>query len=188
MPSWAQVSVSGNSDRLGLRSQVAGMADPGTISPAIDDAYWFAYSKEIVERALASRNEQAAKFQNLIAWLWAIYTAGAAVGLNLGKANYSIWITVLIALPSLILIVAYWFAVQAQAPVDTEFDPRSPTEIKDAYVQAVIQKKKQLRWAQGWSIAGGVFVAIALGVASFERQSMNSTPQSPRLPVSHSLL
>jgi len=149
------------------------MADPQTISPAIDDAYWFAYSKEIIEKSLGSRNDQAAKLQNLIAWLWGIYTASAAVGLSLGKANYSILTTVLIAFPSLILILAYWSAVDAQSPVDVEFDPRSPTEIKQAYIHAVDQKKKQLTRARRWSIAAGLFVAIALFAGSFGKQSVS---------------
>jgi hypothetical protein len=149
------------------------MADPQTISPAIDDSYWFSYSKEIVGNYLGSRNDQAAKLQNLIVWLWGIYTASAAVGLSLGKANYSILTTALIAFPSLILIFAYWSAVDAQSPIDVEFDPRSPTEIKQAYIHAVDQKKKQLTKARCWSIAAGIFVSIALLAASFGKQSVS---------------
>jgi hypothetical protein len=149
------------------------MADPQTISPAIDDAYWFAYSKATIDKALAGRNDQAAKLQNLIAWLWTIYTASAAVGLSLGKANYSLLTTVLIALPSFILIFAYWSAVEAQSPVDVQFDPRSPTEIKESYIHAVDQKKKQLGSARLWSFVAGIFVAIALLAASFGKQSVS---------------
>src|ERR1044071_644190 len=132
------------------------MADPQTISPAIDDAYWFAYSKEIIEKSVGTLNDQAAKLQNLIGWLWGIYTASAAVGLTLAKASYPVLPTVLIASPSLILVFAYWSAVDAQRGVDVEFDPRSPTEIKQAYLYTVGQKKKRFTKARCWSIAAGI--------------------------------
>ena len=148
------------------------MADPQIVSPVIDDGFWFAYSKEIIEKSLGSRNDQAAKLQSLIAWLWGIYTAGAALGLGLGKANSPL-LTALIALPSLILIFAYWSAVDAQSPVDVEFDPRSPTEIKQAYILAVDHKKKQFAKARRWSMAAGIFVAIALFAGSFGKPSAN---------------
>src|SRR5437762_13700390 len=107
------------------------MLDPITVQPVVDDAYWFAYSKELVEKAITSRNEQAARFQSLVGWLWGIYTASAALGLTLGKANLPTCVKVVIALPSLFLIFAYWMAVEAQTPADVEFDPRSPTQIRD---------------------------------------------------------
>jgi len=149
------------------------MPDPQTISPAIDDAYWFAYSKTIVEKSIASRNDQSAKLQNMIGWLWTIYTASAVVGLNLGKANYSFGVTLAIAFPSVILIFAYWSAVNAQSPVDLEFDPRSPTEIREAYIYAVGQKRRQFFWARFWSIVAGFFVAIVLLAGSFCKQSVS---------------
>ncbi len=147
------------------------MADPEPVHPALDDAYWFAYSKELVEKAITSRNEQAARLQNLVVWFWGIYTAGAAVGLTLGKANFGLIQTAVIALPSFLLILAYWFAVRAQTPIDVEFESQSPTKIIEAYKLSVNEKKKLLRTANILSLVAGLFVAIALAVASLAKQA-----------------
>src|SRR5690242_3503646 len=138
------------------------MPDPGTVSPALDDAYWFTYSKDIVEKAVTSRNEQAARFQTFIVWLWGIYTASAAVGLTLGSKNFPWYSTVLIALPSVILILAYWSTVYAQTPPYVGFDPRSPTEIMAAYDEGVRQKEKLLRKTKRWSLAAALAIGVAL--------------------------
>jgi hypothetical protein len=147
------------------------MPDSETVRPALDDAYWFAYSKELVDKAITSRNEQAARLQNLVVWLWGIYTASAAVGLTLGKAHFGPLTTAFIALPSLLLIVAYVFAVGAQTPIDVEFDVQSATKIKNAYTESVNRKKKFLGRAHLLSFVAGIFVGIALIVASFAKQA-----------------
>ncbi len=146
------------------------MADPEPVHP-IDDAYWFAYSKELVERAITSRNEQAARLQNMVVWFWGIYTASAAVGLTLGKANFGVIKTVVIALPSLLLIVAYGFAVRAQTPIDVQFESQSATKITDAYRESVKRKKALLGLAHLLSFIAGLFVGVALLVASLTKQA-----------------
>jgi hypothetical protein len=146
------------------------MADPELVHP-IDDAYWFAYSRELVAKAITSRNEQAARLQNMVVWLWGIYTASAAVGLTLGKANFGLIKTVVIALPSLLLIVAYGFAVRAQTPIDVQFESQSATKIIDAYRESVNRKKALLGMAHLLSFIAGIFVGITLLVTSLTKQA-----------------
>jgi hypothetical protein len=142
------------------------MGDPGIVPPTLDDKYWFNYSKELVDKAIASRNEQAARFVTLVGWLWTIYTASAAVGLTLGKENLTLGPKLFIALPSFILIIAYWLAVRAQTPPNIEFDPQSPQQIRTAYANGVRQKKNLLGWAHFSSLVGGIAVGVALITAS----------------------
>ncbi len=158
------------------------MPDPGTVRPVLDDAYWFAYSKDIVEKAVASRNEQAARFQTFIVWLWGIYTASAAVSLTLGKENLPLYAKVFIALPSLILILAYWSAVQAQTPPYVRFDPRSPTEIMAAYDEQVRQKENLLWWARAWSFVAAFLIGAALVLASLTKPAEKSTEKQVTAP------
>jgi hypothetical protein len=160
------------------------MADSEPVRPALDDAYWFAQSKQMVERAISSRNEQAGKFATWLGWLWTIYTAGTTVGLTLGKTKYSFGATLLIASPSLILIIAYWQAVQAQTPTHTDFDLRSPTEIQEAYNRSVKQKEELLKLARRWSFAAAFAIGIAMVAASWAKpveKPMEKQAASPEL-------
>lgn len=143
---------------------------PEPIKPAIDDQYWFDYSKKRIDSASSSRNDAAAKLQTLIVWLWGIYTAGAAVGMSLAKASYHFLTIVIIALPSLLLIAAYWIAMWVQMPISAAFDPRIPEDIKSAYLEDVNSKSWRLHIAIFLSFLAALLVALALIVASFTKQ------------------
>jgi hypothetical protein len=148
------------------------MGDPGMVpSPAVDDVFWFAYSTELIKNAITSRNEQAARLQNLVVWLWGIYTASATVGLTLGKAHFGCITTGVIACPSFVLIIAYLCAVRAQAPVDVQFEAKSPQAIEAAYTKTVNRKKLLLGSAHVLSFVAGICVGIALIAASFAKQA-----------------
>jgi hypothetical protein len=60
------------------------------------------------------------------------------------------------------LIAVYWCAVYVQLPVAVEFDPRSPTEIQNAYKIGVTAKNRRLKWTVALSIIATIFVAFAL--------------------------
>jgi hypothetical protein len=148
------------------------MCDSGIDPQTLDEKYWFNYSRtELVGKAINSRNEQAARLQNVVVWLWGIYTASATVGLTLGKTNFGPKTTGVIACPSFLLIIAYLCAVRAQTPVDVQFEAKSPTAIKEAYTKTVKRKRQLLAWAHGLSFLAGIFVGIALIVASFAKQA-----------------
>jgi hypothetical protein len=44
------------------------------LAPAVDDAFWFEKSKEIVDNALSRRDKAAETLCSLIAWLSSLYT------------------------------------------------------------------------------------------------------------------
>ncbi|MBI5875022.1 MAG: hypothetical protein HZB81_04130 [Deltaproteobacteria bacterium] len=136
----------------------------------INDKFWFELSKEIVKNGTEKRNEAGAKLQTLIAWLWGIYTAGATVGISLSKTSYSLPIILLIASPSIVLIVAYWVAVWVQMPVSAKFDPRIPQDIMRAYLKGVKTKSWRLTIAVSLSFIAAVLVSFALIVASLSKE------------------
>lgn len=141
-----------------------------SVKPTVDDRYWFELSKEMVQTATSSRNEAAAKLQTMTVWLWGIYTASAAVGIALSKMSYSLPIILLIASPSTVLIAAYWFAVWVQMPVRVQFDPRIPSDIKNAYVKGITTKTWKLNGALALSLVAAILVSSAIIAASLGKQ------------------
>lgn len=140
------------------------------VRPLIDDRYWFEFSKEMVQSAPSCRNEAATKLQTLIVWLWGIYTASATVGIALSKTSYPTAIILLIASPSAILILAYWAAAWVQMPIQAEFDPRMPKDIKEAYLKGVKAKNRRLNFSIFLSFLSSVLVAFAIFAASMSKQ------------------
>ena len=136
-----------------------------TVKPSIDDQFWFDWSKAHVEGALERRQQAFEKLQNLVLWLWGIYTTFAAVGFTLSSKSLELWPTLLIALASGLLIAVYWASVWGQLPVSIEFDPRSPTEINRAHYLSISTKDTRLRIALLLSVIAAIAVAVALVVA-----------------------
>lgn len=136
------------------------------IKPKLDDQYWFDFSENLTKNAVSKRDEAAGKLQNLVIWLWGIYTASAAVGFTLSGKSLSILPTVLIAAASAALIAVYWGTIWVQMPDLIEFDPRSPTEIKKAYSNLVTSKHRRLKFTVVLSIIAAVMVSLALLLAS----------------------
>ena len=140
-----------------------------TVKPLIDDAYWFDYSKELVEGKQGKRDAAAAALQKLVVWLCGIYTASAAIGFTLSGKDLSFWPAFIIAAASGALIIVYWGTVWVQVPITVNFDPRSPTEIKQAYNEAVKRKSFRLGVTLFGSVIAAVMVSVALVVASVSK-------------------
>ena len=139
------------------------------VIPKIDDAYWFRYSEDLLTNAQKNREMAAATIQKLVIWLWGIYTASTAVGFTLSGKELTFWPAVIIASASGALIMVYWGTVWVQVPIQIEFDPRSPTEIKQAYNKSVEIKSRRLTVTLIASVVAAVMVSIALIVASVSK-------------------
>lgn len=151
------------------------------IKPKVDDQYWFNFSENLTNNAISKRDEAAVKLQNLVLWLWGIYTASAAVGFTLSGKSLSILLTILIASASAGLIAVYWGTIWVQMPKLEEFDPRSPTEIRDVYSNLVITKQHRLNLVLGLSIIAAIMVSLSLILASVP-QKPTGLPQQTGLP------
>ncbi|MBV9125514.1 MAG: hypothetical protein JO112_19370 [Planctomycetes bacterium] len=151
--------------------------------PKINDEYWFTYSESLVTKESDRREQAAEKLQNLVLWLWGLYTAAAAVGFALSKKNLSFWPALLIAAASAALIATYWGSVWVRIPLLVEFDPRSPTEIKAAYKTSVQARARRLNITLGLSILAAAMVSLALVLASVTKES-----QEPKDPAVASFL
>lgn len=114
--------------------------------------------------------------QKLVVWLWGIYTAGAAVGFALSGKDLEFWPTLIVAMPSGLLILVYWCTVWVQMPKLVAFDPRSPTEIEKAYSDIVLTKSRRLGLTLVLSVVTAVMVSIGLVVASVDEPASTDAP------------
>lgn len=140
-----------------------------SVAPSVDHAYWFEYSKNLLDGAQNKREAAAAAIQKLVVWLWGIYTASAAIGFTLSGKELSFWPAIIIAAASGALIIVYWGTVWVQVPITVNFDPRSPTEIKEAYNKAVKEKSFRLSMTLLGSVVAAIMVSVALIVASVSK-------------------
>lgn len=147
--------------------------------PKIDEQYWFNYSEGLVTKNQERAEQAADKLQNLVLWLWGIYTTLAAVGFTLSKKNLPDWAAWVIALTSVMLIVVYWCTAWVRIPKLVQFDPRSPSEIKDAYVKASEARAFRLAVTTAAALIAAVMVGASLVAASLAKE--HSDPKSPSL-------
>jgi hypothetical protein len=139
------------------------------IVPQVDDAYWFDFSKKVVDTAITRRDEAAGNLQKLVLWLWGIYTSSATIGFALSGKELSFGYTLIIASASILLIFVYWCTVWIQLPSLVKFDVRSPDDIKEAYNTMVITRNKKMVFTVFLSIIATVMVSVGLMVASISK-------------------
>ncbi len=133
-----------------------------TIKPKINDQFWFNYSEKLIKDSHTNTDVAVKKLQNLVLWLWGIYTTYSVVGSSLQESNYPFIVTFLIALTSVSLILVYWGTAWVQMPVETSFDPRSPDEIEAAYkyiLEIKISRFKKTLWL---SLFSAFMVSLSL--------------------------
>lgn len=144
----------------------------GEIKPKINDQFWFDYSEKLINE---NRTDEAAKkLQNLVLWLWGIYTTYAVIGSNLQEQHFPLWVTILIALSSASLILVYWGTTWIQMPVETSFDPRCPSEIEGAYKKITTTKISRFNKTLGASLFSAFMVSISLILMSINSSNKHN--------------
>jgi hypothetical protein len=142
------------------------MAPPTLEEVMINDFYWFSRSRAMVDTAVTSREEAAGKVLTAVGWFWTVYSTVAVVGTAVTKVAFPWWVAVVLALPTVFLLVAYLLALRVIFPYDGAFDHRSPQSIAGAYQAVLGLKRKRLRTAVvGTGVAAGT-VALAVLVAA----------------------
>jgi len=143
----------------------------------VDDEFWLQYAKKSIEKAITTRNEAASKLQKMTLWFWGLYTATFTIGVTINAIDAPFWVTLLLASPIIFLIITYWFCVLVQFPVNAEFDPTIPYEIKEAYNQGLFKKKQRFNWALTFTFISALLLGVALFSLSFvgKRDSISLT-------------
>ena len=142
------------------------MAQPTLDDVLINDFYWLARARAMVDSAITSREEAATKLVTGVGWFWTVYSTVAIVGTAIAEADFAWWVAITLALPALFLMAAYLLGLLVMIPFDGRFDPRSPTEIEQAYRAAVELKRRRLRIAVIALIVAAVSVVAAVLAAA----------------------
>lgn len=115
------------------------------LEPKISPQFWFDLSKTLVENVPDKINESASQFEKLLLWLWGVYTPLVGIGtsaISLWANTPSPGTMVLLLLPCVLLLFAYWFVSKAKSTVLVEFSPDAFDSIERAY-QNIIQTKNE---------------------------------------------
>jgi hypothetical protein len=110
----------------------------------VDDFYWLKWAATDVDESIAGRNAAAEHLRTAIAWLWTVYSAAAIIGVAFSDRQFSSWQTLLVAAPILLLPIAYGLSTFTLMPIDKQYDPREPEQIKTEYHREVKEKRHRL--------------------------------------------
>ena len=128
----------------------------------VGDRFWLAYAQDIVRGAITAPERRAEQLAAAIAWFWTIYSAAALVALTTGAARLPSAAPWLLALPSAILILAYWLAARVRRPMPIDFDQRIPEQIAQVHAAVALQKRASLRNAEAAAGVAAACVVVAL--------------------------
>lgn len=133
----------------------------------VNDQYWLKYAKSSIEKSLSSRNAAAANLEKMTLWFWGLYTASFTIGVSINIIDAPIFVLTMLASPIVLLILTYWFCILAQLPVNAEYDPTIPYEIKEAYNAGLKVKNNRFRLARVLTLVSALMLSLALFSLSF---------------------
>lgn len=121
------------------------MPDPADLNDVfVGERFWLARGRDMLLGAANSGELAAQQLMAVIGWFWTAYTAAALVGVALADRTVKAWEAVLLALPGVLLVVAYAVAAWAAMPIIVRFDPRVPFEIEEAHLAGVACSRRRL--------------------------------------------
>lgn len=142
------------------------MPEPKALEDLIvGDRFWLATAQEAVKGAIKAPEDRAAQLTTAIGWFWTVYSSAGLLAIALAGDRLGVWHALLIAVPSLVLIVAYSVAGSVGRPLLFDFDPRVPAEIAQAHGEAALAKRRALKRAERWALLGAVAVVAGLAGA-----------------------
>lgn len=149
--------------------------------PKIDDQFWFDRSEEMIKSAVGRLNSWADKIKDYVVWAFTIYTGSIIFTVEYKKINEG-WILVILVVPYVFLFGVYWYTQAFQQPKDVSFDPRSPTQIRDAYLKGYEEKSKKTSLITALSFLSLISVALALITAFILKNAQREeAPAEPYL-------
>lgn len=151
------------------------------MKPKVDDQFWFDYSEKLINSSPEKIDSAAKKLQNLIVWLWGIFTTYSVIGIKLEESHYDTWVTIVIILTSASLIFVYWGTAWAQMPIGITFDPRVPLKIEEGYTDIIIKKKFRLTIALAGSLIATLMVTLSLVLMSTNAKNSQVSEESDSL-------
>lgn len=130
--------------------------------PLIDDRYWLARGRDAVSAVPRQLEDAARTLTTAVAWFWSVYTGGTIVGTAISDRLPSTVATVLMAIPSPLLLLAYLTAARCLLPDIEPLVVNAPELIEERLLRGVALKRRQLRRAETATFLAGL--ATATGV------------------------
>ena len=128
----------------------------------VDDTYWLARAKQMVEGALDQRVATADRLTSTAAWLATLTTAGVTSLVALRKPELDTPLVVLLAFDLASVIAAYVAGLLASQPRFRSFDPRIPAEIRQAHESMVRSVRRSLLAATALILVAAVLSSVVL--------------------------
>jgi len=152
------------------------MSDPkALVDLVVGDRFWLAYAQDAVRSAVGAPEQRAAQLRTAIGWFWTVYSAAGILALAFGDQQPPGPLGLAIALPSLLLMIAYWQAGEVSTPRFIDFDPRVPDEIAQAHALAAQHKRKKLRNAEAWTAFAALAVGVSLAAGALVRSAAGAS-------------
>ena len=165
------------------KTKDAGSDNPASKILAIaDDVYWLKNARDSIDAAHKACDDAAQVLLKIIAWIWPIYTAAFAAGSIYFSKKMDTPTRILLALPILLIFLAYWFAQYALLPVFTKFDPRIPYEIRKEYNYVMNKKKCRLNWAMIYCLLAVLSLSIGLFIIRVDGLGAGNAPANSTAP------
>lgn len=130
-------------------------------SPKVDDQFWFDYSYDTVKDSINRLNTAIERTKTFMTGLLTVFTGSAIFTIEYKDLENPLLI-ILFALPYIIVLFGEWHATTSSLPKCVNFDPRSPDEIREAYIHTHDFKSKKLRTQVIISFTATFFVAVTL--------------------------
>jgi hypothetical protein len=142
----------------------------------VNDAFWLEEATKIVEGGMSARQAGAKDLITAVGWFWTAYTALAIAGLAVFKDALGFLSTVLLFLPTVLLMWAYWRATKAAQPIDIgSFDPHIPEEIEGVFLEGAKKRAKLLEDAKWTTVVAAISVIPAIAIAAFSAAADRSS-------------
>lgn len=139
--------------------------------PQVNDEYWFAKLREMLDEAPERINTSSENFEKLIIWLWGIYTTLLGLGSGAAKIlwnqSYSGKYLWLLVAPSVLLLIAYWLATKARSSVVLKIkEHRAAGLIKKNYLKSLVIKNHFYFAAQVLTLLSCLSIPITIWLSN----------------------
>jgi len=137
--------------------------------------FWKKFSRDAISQSISNVEDSGAKIQTGIGLIWTIYTTAAVVGTSIFKPGFPWYINLLIGLPILLIMIAYFFTTKVQVHSVERVDPHNIDFLINSFEKVMLQKKRLLDMALYLMLATTIVIGIAVGfMATFQ----SSKPQT----------
>lgn len=129
-----------------------------------DEEFWFERAADLVIGSHERQTKAADRITSALAWFWTAYTAAALISVGLAEPRVEPVPGSIVAIPAILLFVAYGAATFAALPIRLVYDCRKPRQIKEAHDRVFEIRHNRLRVTYVLAAIAALSVAIVVGM------------------------